>query len=215
MPHESSVSHSQSGSSGNLAAGFANPVFDSQAVFRTAINALSAPASILPLSACGLAPPAPLSPEAAAVLLALADFETPVWLDAVLTAHASVTAFLKFHTGATVTTDRATAHFAIVADASRMPSLDGFAQGEPQYPDRATLVIVQVAQLLASGPIYEGPGFASPRPFTTQPAPPDFVAQWHANHALFPRGVDLLFVAPGSMAALPRSTRPTTPVSEG
>jgi alpha-D-ribose 1-methylphosphonate 5-triphosphate synthase subunit PhnH len=41
--------------------------------------------------------------------------------------------------------------------------------------------------------------------------PADFVAVWQRNHALFPRGVDLILCAGRSVAALPRSVS----VSEG
>ena len=58
---------------------FADPVFESQAVFRRIMRAMAAPGTIL---VCGeaLAPPAPLAPAAAAALLTLADFETPLWI---------------------------------------------------------------------------------------------------------------------------------------
>jgi alpha-D-ribose 1-methylphosphonate 5-triphosphate synthase subunit PhnH len=35
--------------------------------------------------------------------------------------------------------------------------------------------------------------------------PPDFPARLAANHALFPRGVDVILVSPTAVAALPRS----------
>ncbi len=58
---------------------FADPTFESQAAFRRLMRALSAPGTIL---SCGeaLAPPAPLARAAAAALLTLADFETPLWI---------------------------------------------------------------------------------------------------------------------------------------
>lgn len=37
--------------------------------------------------------------------------------------------------------------------------------------------------------------------------PQDFAAQWRENGALFPLGIDLLLVADGKVAALPRTTR--------
>jgi hypothetical protein len=37
--------------------------------------------------------------------------------------------------------------------------------------------------------------------------PQHFEAQWQANRAAFPRGIDLILAAPGCVAALPRSTR--------
>jgi len=35
--------------------------------------------------------------------------------------------------------------------------------------------------------------------------PDDFASQWAANHALFPRGIDLLLCSGATLAALPRS----------
>ena len=37
----------------------------------------------------------------------------------------------------------------------------------------------------------------------------DFETQWAANHAMFPRGVDLLLGTPGHIVGLPRTTRAT------
>jgi alpha-D-ribose 1-methylphosphonate 5-triphosphate synthase subunit PhnH len=41
--------------------------------------------------------------------------------------------------------------------------------------------------------------------------PQHFAAQWRANRAAFPRGVDLILAAPDGVAALPRSTRLVVP----
>ena len=57
------------------------------------------------------------------------------------------------------------------------------------------------------GPILRGPGIEDSRRFNADPLPPGFWAQARANHAGFPRGVDILFAAPGQLTALPRSTR--------
>jgi len=37
--------------------------------------------------------------------------------------------------------------------------------------------------------------------------PDDFWAQWHANHASFPQGVDIVFTCAGVALGLPRTTR--------
>jgi alpha-D-ribose 1-methylphosphonate 5-triphosphate synthase subunit PhnH len=37
--------------------------------------------------------------------------------------------------------------------------------------------------------------------------PPDFAAQWSANRALFPRGIDLLLVSGADIVGLPRTGR--------
>ncbi len=37
--------------------------------------------------------------------------------------------------------------------------------------------------------------------------PADFIAQWAANHALYPRGVDMVLCAGDRLCALPRSVQ--------
>jgi alpha-D-ribose 1-methylphosphonate 5-triphosphate synthase subunit PhnH len=213
MAHEMSQTRHQPNSAAALPAGFAQPVFDGQAVFRAAMTALSRPALIHPFDVFALKPPAPLSPEAAALLLALADFETPISFDPGLAANPAVAAFVTFHTGAAITADPASARFAVIADAAACPPLTRFALGTPEYPDRSTMLIIQTSRLMASGPVYDGPGFAAPSALAFEPAPEGFSDQWRANRALFPRGVDVIAVASGVIAGLPRSARLVEPPS--
>ncbi|MDJ1159105.1 phosphonate C-P lyase system protein PhnH [Chelatococcus sp. SYSU_G07232] len=194
-----------------LAAGFADPVRDSQAVFRAVMTALARPALPQPL-AVALGPPAPLTPELAAVALALADHEAPLWLDGPLASVSAVADFLRFHTGAPIVTDPAGAAFALVADAAALPPFDAFAQGTQDYPDRSTTVVAAVERLAQGrGLAFEGPGIRQRAALDAAPVPADLAQRLARNRALFPRGVDLVLVAPGRIAGLPRSL---TPVGE-
>ena len=186
-----------------LAKGFDDPVDGSQATFRAAMWALSRPGRVEPLVA-GLAPPAPLSPEAAALALALCDYETPLWLDPALAAVPAVADFLRFHTGATIVDEAAGARFALIAEPADMPDFAVFAQGTPEYPDASATLIVQVEHF-TGGLLLEGPGIEGRTAFGATPLPADFAARMTANRALFPLGVDLLLAGPGGVAGLPRS----------
>ncbi len=62
-----------------LRPGFAAPVRDAQRVFKAVMRAMSRPGTAVPL-VTELMPPQPLTPELAAVLLALGDHETQLWL---------------------------------------------------------------------------------------------------------------------------------------
>lgn len=191
-------------SSQALALGFANPVFDAQAVFKAVMWALSRPGRVEGLDV-SLAPPAPLSPEAAAVVLALADYETPLWLDPALAESPDVGAFLRFHTGAPIVSDPGAARFAVISKPLKMLDFHAFPQGSPDYPDISATLIVQVERFSAAGLVLEGPGIKGRQSFGAHPLPDDMAARLRANRGLFPRGVDLVFAGAGGVVALPRS----------
>jgi alpha-D-ribose 1-methylphosphonate 5-triphosphate synthase subunit PhnH len=194
-----------------LASAFRDPVIQSQSVFRLAMDAMSSPGRIAALSP-GLRPPAPLNGPAAALLLTLCDYETPVWLDPALTESAAVATFLRFHTGANLTRSPGDADFAAIADSVRMLPPSAFAQGTPAYPDRSTTLIVQVETLQDRGWKLEGPGIRGSARFRAAPLPAGFVDQLSLNRALFPCGVDIFFASADAIAALPRSVRVTETV---
>lgn len=185
---------------------FRDPPRDAQAVFRAVMNAMARPGRILPLPA-DFTCPAPLIPTAAAILIALADYETPIWLDRALSGADGVAEFLRFHTGGRIVAAPEAASFALIGDPAAAPPLSSFAQGTPDYPDRSATLIYQVEQVMGGGWTLAGPGIADTANFGAAPLPEDFTRQLRDNHAGFPLGVDVIFAAPSSIAALPRSTR--------
>ena len=187
-----------------LRPGFADPVFAAQAVFRSILDALSRPGTPCAL-ATDLDPPPPLSPELAAVALALADPDAPIWLDAPLRQAPAVGGYLRFHTGARIVDAPAEAAFALVAEPADLPPFDRFAIGTDEYPDRSTTLVVAVDDLHRGAPIrLAGPGIAGET--TLSPTLPlDFADRLRGNRALFPRGLDVLIVSRGLVAGLPRS----------
>jgi alpha-D-ribose 1-methylphosphonate 5-triphosphate synthase subunit PhnH len=186
-------------------AGFATPVLSAQKTFRSALNALARPGTIHPLTA-ELSAPAPLSSSAAALALTLCDYDTPLWLDAGLRSANAVVDWLRFHCGSPIIEDPGAAAFAIVSTPSELPPLDHFNPGLPDYPDRSATLVLQL-ESLRSGPqlLLEGPGIRGSQLFRASPLPRNIGAQLMANHALFPRGVDLILLAEREVAALPRS----------
>ncbi|OYZ89321.1 MAG: carbon-phosphorus lyase subunit PhnH, partial [Xanthobacter sp. 17-67-6] len=116
-----------------LASGFADAPREAQEVFKAVMWALARPGRPVPLRT-RLAPPAPLSPEMAAIALALLDYETPVWLDPALAAAPAVGAFLRFHTSAPLVETPAAGRFGLIADGAALPDFARFALGEPDYP---------------------------------------------------------------------------------
>lgn len=189
-----------------LRPGFTDPVRQSQTVFRAAMNAMARPAVAVPLE-IGIDSPPPLGASAAALLLALADLDTEVWLDAALAGSGEVAEFITFHTGARIVTSCREAVLAVVSAPLSMPPLSSFAQGTPEYTDRSTTVIVQVDRLASEGLKLSGPGIRNTIGFSATPLPRDFHAQIARNRERYPCGVDIIFTTPERIAALPRSVR--------
>lgn len=190
---------------------FAKPIVPdsvrtAQAVFRSVMMAMAQPGSIrsIPVPAQG---PGRLAPAAAAIALALCDFETPVWLDDVLSNDEAVTRYLRFYTGCPLVADATKAHFAFVSSGAALPPLTDFALGTLEYPDRSTTLVIPVGSLLDNdGWRLSGPGIAGTARLSVPDLPDDLPGLLASNRALFPRGVDLIFVAGSNVAALPRTT---------
>lgn len=186
--------------------GFADPVFESQRVFRGVLDAMAEPGRMIALDGAPSAP-APLHPATVAIALALLDFETPVWLDGTAGTLEAV-AHLRFHCGCPMVDDPARARFGIIADPRAMPQIAAFDAGTDEYPDRSATLIVQVERLrVGCGLGLSGPGIADEARLEVSGLPPAFWEAMRANHARFPRGVDVLLTAGTSLAALPRTTR--------
>ena len=182
-----------------LSLGFADPVLDAQASFRAILEAMSRPGRIQRIPA-RITPPAPLCPAATAALLSLADADTPLWLDA----GDAAAEWLRFHCGAPITQDIGAARFVLACNAA--PSLAALDIGTDEDPQLGATLILQVANLSADeGWRLIGPGIQHEHRLRVSGAPANFVTAWAANHALFPRGVDVLLCTGDSIAALPRS----------
>ncbi len=179
--------------------GFADPVLDAQACFRAVLDAMARPGSIHQVGGT-LVAPASLCPAAAAVVLALVDGETSIFIDP---AFADAADWVRFHCGVAPTPDASVAAFVLAPD---LPDLRSLSCGSDEGPEDSATVIVQVAAL-GEGAVYTmmGPGLQYPRTFRATGLPVDFVARWAENHKLFPRGIDLILCAGDRLAALPRS----------
>lgn len=183
----------------HMTPGFADPVLDAQASFRAILEAMSRPGRVQRMRA-RITPPAPLCNAAAAALLSLADADTPLWLDA----GDAVAEWLRFHCGAPVTPNLKEARFVLVCDVA--PSLEMLDIGSDEDPQLGATLILQVDGLVAGdGWRLTGPGIHHEHRLRVLGAPAGFVFAWAANHALFPRGIDVLLCAGDSIVALPRS----------
>jgi alpha-D-ribose 1-methylphosphonate 5-triphosphate synthase subunit PhnH len=186
-----------------LAPGLLDGVHDSQQAFRAVLDALARPGQV---RAIGPAlPGVALGGALARLLLSLTDDETPVWWQC---ADTDLSQWLRFHTGAPVAAREEMASFAVFAHGVQGLVLSDFASGTAQSPEFSTTLLVELPSLL-EGPRLEwrGPGIADVQRVGLQGLPDDFWAQWQANHAAFPQGVDMVFTCGEHVLGLPRTTR--------
>jgi alpha-D-ribose 1-methylphosphonate 5-triphosphate synthase subunit PhnH len=190
-----------------LPAGFADKVLSAQSTFRSVMEAMAHPGSVRHVVAT-VGTPSQLMPGTAAIALTLFDHDTPIFLDAGMSQTSEVARWVKFHSGAPVVADASICHFALIADASELADLEGFALGSNEYPDRSTTLILQV-ESLSEGLRYElrGPGIDGIATLRATIAPEDLFNRLSINERLFPRGIDVVLVSGDEIVAIPRTTR--------
>lgn len=185
-----------------LLSDFDDPVHDSQSVFRTVLQALARPAQTYTLPMVTAAPN-DLTPAMAAIALTLLDFETPTWVSDL---HPDTRDWLRFHTGCPIVETIGEARFAFVNRADRLPDLERFQAGEPEYPDRSCTLILRVDRFLTSGDlIATGPGIARSRRLGVDGLPAEFWRQWRRNGQRFPLGIDAILTTQTEIMGLPRT----------
>ncbi len=190
----------------NPGAGFEDPVFQSQAAFRSILNALSEPGTVHVLDG-GVAAPQGFHPASATILLTLVDYETPLWLPEERRSGAAGT-WVRFHAATPLAETPVAASFAVFSGMDIAPRLEAFSPGNDLFPDRAATLIVE-CQALEGGEAVElsGPGIPGTRRIAPQGLRPGFWDEVAANNALYPLGVDMLLVSGSEIIGLPRSTQ--------
>lgn len=206
-----------------LGAGFSDVSHGSQAVFRSVLQAMSHPGRrVNVVSDAEL--PSGLTGEqhaAASVMLALLDAETTVWLSPGLASEQLAT-WLRFHTGCTVVDRSPDAQFVWAATLSELPDLAELNLGTDASPEHAATCVVGVTLLEPEGLEVPSQPDASAAWMLTGPgierqevlrighlsaAERDRFHEMRAtNHALFPRGVDVLLAHGTHLCGLPRTT---------
>lgn len=186
------------------AAGFDDPVQQSQQAFRALLDAMARPGRITTVET-EVGHPDGLAPALAAALLTLADLDTPVWLGPGFDSDV-ITTWLRFHSGAPLAAQPAQAAF-VLLDAAQMPALQTFSFGTDESPERGATLLIQVSGLAgATAMTWKGPGI---RDGIAMPFCGLDKSVWQQRAALaveFPRGLDLYLGCGRDLVGLPRST---------
>ncbi len=180
-----------------LEGGFADGPRDAAFAFRALMNAMARPGTIETIT--GAQPPASLSVAAGTLILSLCDPDTPLYLAGGADTQAARD-WVAFHTGAPLV-GPSHAMFAVGTWGDLMP-ISAYPVGTPEYPDRSTTLIIEMADLSNTGTPLSGPGIKDTAALNLPD--PGILAR---NNAQFPLGCDFYFTAGDRVAALPRSTR--------
>lgn len=196
-----------------LGAGFGDIALGSQSVFRSVLAAFSYPGRSVAVVSDAEVPDSSRS-ASAAVLLALLDAQTPLWLSAGLV-NTNAAAWLRFHTGCTLVDSPEQAQFVWAAHLDELPDASRLCAGTDASPEFSVTCIIDVASLstLAQDQAWEltGPGIKDKAYLTIEALAPSsrsrFLQQQQARQALFPRGVDIVLATAQGIVGLPRTTQ--------
>ena len=188
--------------------GFADPVAQSQRVFRAIMDAMSRPGSLQHVDAPQEVPEE-LWPASAAIGLALLDHDTSAWLPPDCSVARD---WLRFHTGCRLATSAGDADFVFVPLGRDCPDFATMKLGTDEEPHRSAMVVVDVAGLGTgdAGWRLAGPGIRGDALLRVDGPAREFLRARDTVGALFPRGVDAILAHGSRMAALPRTTRVET-----
>ncbi|MHA7846375.1 phosphonate C-P lyase system protein PhnH [Serratia sp. D1N4] len=187
-----------------LLAGFDQPIEQSQQAFRLILKALSEPGQKVTLQ--GGPVWGALNTASTALLLTLADRETPLHLSAELK-NEQVLTNIRFHTGAPLAISNAEIGLALFDAPLQSADLLALPHGSEISPELGATVVVQVAAL-EGGPRLRlsGPGIEKPREISPQlpTALRDYLLE---RPQRFPLGLDIVLTCGECLMALPRTTR--------
>lgn len=188
----------------HMQAGFAAPVRDAQACFRAVLEGLARPGRIQRLADIP-PPPKGLGAAQSAMLLALADRDTNVWLPPALR-NAAAGDYLRFHCGCPLATTLFEASFVVVPSLAELPTLDDLALGDPKFPDRSATLLVEVASFDSGTLLHlRGPGIADETELHVADWSEAATALVQENRRRVPLGVDIVLTCGDRLAGLPRT----------
>lgn len=187
-----------------LLAGFDQPIEQSQQAFRLILKALSEPGQKVTLQ--GGPAWGALDKASTAVLLTLADRETPLQLSAALKSEQVLTN-IRFHTGASLATSNAEIGLALFDAQLQAADLLALPHGSEISPELGATVVVQIAAL-EGGPRLRlsGPGIEKSREISPQ-LPNALRSYLFERPQRFPLGLDIVLTCGERLLAIPRTTR--------
>ena len=192
-----------------MPAGLQDAVHEAQQAFRQVLDALARPGQARHIGSA--LPGVILGGAMSRLLLSLTDDETAVYWHSAnpgVGADGALQSWLRFHTGARTALEPAVTSFAVVTEPLQAPALSNFELGSAASPEFSSTLLMELPSLV-DGPALEwrGPGIRDLQRVSLAGLHDGFWAQWQANHAAFPQGVDIVFTCGEYALGLPRTTR--------
>ncbi|TQI78513.1 methylphosphonate degradation complex subunit PhnH [Serratia fonticola] len=187
-----------------LLAGFNHPIEQSQQAFRLILKALSEPGVTVTLQDSPTW--GALNAASTAVLLTLADQETPLQLCTELKSEQVLTN-IRFHTGAPLATRQEEVCLALSGPQLQPADLNTLPHGSEISPEFSATLVVQINALEGGNPLrLSGPGIEKQREISPllPPALRDYLLE---RPQRFPLGLDIVLTCGEHLLALPRTTR--------
>jgi alpha-D-ribose 1-methylphosphonate 5-triphosphate synthase subunit PhnH len=185
--------------------GFQSETYDSQAIFRTVLDAMATPGRIMELP-IKIQPPQGIDPAAGAILMMLLDFETPLWSN--LDHDSAAIQWLRFHTGTPFTQAKKKSAFVLCTDYEDLGDLEDYSMGTIESPHQSTTLIVQTKGIVEKGALrLTGPGIQTHTDLKLTGIANRFFKKRARILDSYPLGVDLIFVCGTVFVAIPRTTK--------
>lgn len=145
-----------------------------------------------------------LASAAHALLLALLDHGTPLWLSPSARGAAGM---LRSRTGCSLVEQPARADYALVGAAHELPPLDAFIRTSEERPCRSATLLIEVPLLARRGGWrLHGPAIGRRARLSVEGLPERFLAEWAKNCSRFPHGSDLFLASGTRFCGLPHTT---------
>ncbi len=196
-----------------LVPGLQDQVTGGQVIFRSALKAMSEPGTVVDISQDIAVEP--LSPAMYAVILALLDQQTSLWL-AKSFDQPQVVKNLQFHTGVKLAKTAQEAQFAL-AMASEIDELERFNIGTDESPEMSCSLFLQVDSISIDENISDsidcsvlalsGPGIETIKNVGISKLSKSLIDYLTERSGEFPKGLDCYFVSQNQLLCIPRTTQ--------
>ena len=186
-----------------LSPGFDDPELANQQTFRAMVKALDHPGHPVQIKN-KLSIPGCLNPASAALFRMLCHEETTVWAD--LNWDFPSIEWFQYQCGCTPVTEPCMANLALITEPLRMPPLDQFRISDPEQPETAVTLVVQIGGLSDNAAMSPLDSVVNQmKTHTLKDMPVNFWDHWHEQSNRYPLGLDIFLTCENFLTVMPPS----------